>query len=80
MSWQHISPGQLDWQPIAPGMQRQSLLSDPFPVSAIRLSPGINTDFIGFALVQTGTAVLADGTRLGRGDLVWRRREVGNPR
>lgn len=76
MSWQHISPGQLDWQPIAPGMQRQSLLSDPFPVSAIRLSPGINTDFIGFALVQTGTAVLADGTRLGRGDLVWRRRAL----
>lgn len=73
MNWQHISPGQLDWQPVVPGMQRQALLSYPFPVSGIRLSPAVSSDFHGFALVQTGTAILEDGTRLGRGDLVWRR-------
>jgi hypothetical protein len=76
MSWQHISPGQLDWQSILPGVQRQSLLSYPFPVLAIRLSPAFTTEFAGFVLVQTGTAMLEDGTRLGCGDLVWRRHRL----
>lgn len=76
MSWQHVSPGQLSWQSTASGVQRQSLLTYPFPVSAIRLSPGVSHDFAGFALVQTGTAVLEDGTCLGRGDLVWRRQSL----
>jgi len=73
MTWQHLSPGQLTWRPTGAGIQELALLTDPFPVSAIRLSPAVTSDFTGFALVQTGTASLADGTQLARGDLVWRR-------
>ena len=76
MSWQHVSPGQLPWQPYQPGVQRQDLLSYPFKVSSLRVQPGVRKDFAGFALVQTGAATLADGTRLERGDLVWRRQSV----
>ncbi len=76
MTWKHISPGQLAWRSTAPGVQKIALLNHPLPVSAVRLSPAASSDLTGFALVQTGSASLADGTRVARGDLVWRRNPV----
>lgn len=75
MSWQHITPHSISWQPSASGMATRLLTQDPFPVRQYRLAGDAVGTLRGLVLVQEGTGVLAEGTRIGAGDLLWRQED-----
>lgn len=77
MSWQHIRPETLAWQPLGTGTETRFLTSKPFPVRQYRVAPHGAAAARGLLLVQAGSAVLADGpnqtsrTEVRSGDLIW---------
>lgn len=73
MSWQHIRPQTVAWQPASTASATRLLTQTPFPVRQYRLEAGGVGQVQGLVLVQEGEAVLGDGRRIGRGDLLWRR-------
>lgn len=82
MSWQHIRPDSLAWQPLGPGIETRYLTTRPFPVRQYRIAPNSAAELQGLLLVQSGAAVLADGagdasrSDMLSGDLVWRAHPV----
>jgi hypothetical protein len=76
MSWQHIRPQSMAWQPTAPGLSTRLLTQTPFAVRQYRLAGHADGPLQGMVLVQEGGGMSADGVRIGRGDLLWRRSVV----
>ena len=57
MSWQHIRPDSLAWQPLGPGIETRDLTTKPFPVRQYRIAPNSAAELQGLLLVQSGAAV-----------------------